>query len=143
MINKNPDLLKTIKLKHHDIVHDLMHSKSIDILSLQALCVYHDITCMYVENKKYFILGNNEPKHIIINHDRKIGIYLDANPIKINYYQNNYYHAKNIKKPMKSISSYSINDIHDICIKINIPIRTNEGKNINKKNLYEEILRNL
>ena len=44
---------------------------------------------------------------------------------------------------MKSISSYSINDIHDICIKINIPIRTNEGKNINKKNLYEEILRNL
>tara|TARA_B100000927_G_C16467726_1_gene470348 strand:+ start:548 stop:1231 length:684 start_codon:yes stop_codon:yes gene_type:complete len=143
MINANPDLLKPIKLKHYDIVHDIMHSKHIDIFSLQAMCIYHNITCMYVEGKKYYILGNNEPSHIIIEDKDGMGIYFDANQIKLQYYKNNYFYVENIKKPLKSISAYSSSDIQNICLQINIPTNTIEGKKLTKKELYEEIIRNL
>lgn len=143
MINANPDLLKPIKLKQYDVVHDIMHSKYINIFSLQAMCIYHNLTCMYVEGKKYYILGNNEPTHIIIEDKNGIGIYFDANQIKLQYYKNNYFYVENINKPLKSISAYSSSDIQNICMQINIPINTTEGKKLTKKELYEEIIRNL
>ena len=143
MINANPDLLKPIKLKQYDVVHDIMHSKYINIFSLQAMCIYHNLTCMYVEGKKYYILGNNEPTHIIIEDKNGIGIYFDANQIKLQYYKNNYFYVENINKPLKSISAYSSSDIQNICMQINIPIHTTEGKKLTKKELYEEIIRNL
>ena len=139
-IENNPDLLKTIKLKKHDIQHDLFHSKEIDIFSLQALCIYNNISLIYVVNKKYYILGNNKPKHIIVNENYETGIYLDASPIKISYYINNFYRVENIKKPIKSISAYTYDDIKNICIQINIQTMC-DGKKIAKKELYEELIK--
>ncbi len=139
-IENNPDLLKTIKVKKHDIQHDLFHSKEIDIFSLQALCIYNNISLMYVVDKKYYILGNNEPKHIIVKENYETGIYLDASPIKISYYTNNFYRVENIKKPIKSISGYTYDEIKNICIQINIQTMSG-GKKVTKKELYEELIK--
>ena len=38
----------------------------------KALCIYNNITLMYVEGKKYYILGNNEPEHIILNENNYV-----------------------------------------------------------------------
>ncbi len=139
LIEKNPDLLNTIKLKKYDIEHDLFHSKEIDIFSLQALCIYNNISLIYVLGKRYYTLGNNEPKHIILKDDDDFGVYIDATPIKINYYLNNYYYVENIKKPIKSISAYSYAEIKDMCIKINIQTTSSEKK-LTKKELYSKLL---
>ena len=95
---------------------------------------------IYVVNKKYYILGNNKPKHIIVNENYETGIYLDASPIKISYYINNFYRVENIKKPIKSISAYTYDDIKNICIQINIQTMC-DGKKITKKELYEELIK--
>lgn len=139
LIEKNPDLLKTHKLKKNDIQHDLFHCKEIDIFSLQALCIYNNISLIYVDGKKYYKLGNNEAKHIILKDTDEFGIYIDASPIKINYYINNYYNVENFKKPIKSISGYTLDELKDLCIKINI--QTTEGNNkLTKKELYNKLL---
>ncbi len=140
LIEKNPDLLKTIKLQKYDVQHDLFHSKEIDIFTLHALCIYNNISLLYVEGKKYYRLGFNEPKHIILKDNCNFGVYIDASPIKIGYYTNNYYYVENIKKPIKSISGYSYEDIKNICIQINVPIME-EGKKKTKKDLYQELLK--
>ena len=139
-IQANPDLLTTVKLHKHDIQHDLYHSKEIDIFTLQALCLYNNISLLYVVGKKYYRLGNNEPKHIILKDEYQFGVYIDASPIKIGYYINNYYYVENIKKPIKSISGYSYEDIKNICIQINLPILSNNKKKT-KKQLYEELIK--
>jgi len=139
LIEKNPDLLKTHKLKKNDIQHDLFHCKEIDIFSLQALCIYNNVSLIYVNGKKYYKLGNNEAKHIILKDNDEFGIYIDASSIKIKYYINNYYNVENFKKPIKSISGYTLDELKDICIKINI--QTTDGNTkMTKKELYSKLL---
>ena len=54
---------------------------------------------------------------------------------KLQYYKNNYFYVENIKKPLKSISAYSSSDIQNICLQINIPTNTIEGKKLTKKEI--------
>lgn len=139
LIEKNPDLLKPHKLKKNDIQHDLFHSKEIDIFSLQALCIYNNISLIYVHDKKYYKLGNDQAKHIILKDADEFGVYIDSSPIKINYYINNYYNVENFKKPIKSISGYTYDQLKDICIKINIQTTCGNAK-LTKKELYSKLL---
>tara|TARA_B100000424_G_scaffold155175_1_gene118662 strand:- start:31828 stop:32526 length:699 start_codon:yes stop_codon:yes gene_type:complete len=140
LIEKNPDLLKPLKLQKHDIQHDLFHSKKINLDTLRALCVYNNISLIYVTGKKYYNLGNNEPEHIILDENNCVGVYINASAIKLLYYTNNYFLIENFKKPIKSLSGYSYDDLKNICIKINIQT-TLANKKKTKKDLYEEILR--
>ena len=54
----------------------------------------------------------------------------------IDYYRNNYFYIENINKPIKSITSYTKDDLLKIAEKLNIDI-TNKS---NKKDIYEKII---
>ena len=79
-----------------------------------------------------------DPIHIILNENNEFGLYINASSIKLIYYTNNYYLIENIKKPLKGISSFSYDELKDICIKINIQT-TIDNKKRTKKELYQEL----
>ena len=49
-----------------------------------------------------------------------------------------YYYVKNIMKPLKSVSSYKIDELIDIAVKLNIDLNENNKRKIKQK-LYNEI----
>ena len=55
-------------------------------------------------------------------------------------YKNTHWLIENVQKPLKAPSAYTLKELQEICVKLEI-ITTNEiGKSKNKKDLYEEIL---
>ena len=87
------------------------------------------------DNIKFFNLP-----YIIIENISKIFILNDNSIENINMYKNKYYCIENISKPIKSISNYTIIEIHDLCNKLNISIKTSNNKKINKIDLYNAIV---
>jgi hypothetical protein len=51
-----------------------------------------------------------------------------------------YYKIDNINKPLKAISSYKYDELYDICDKLNILQKLDQGKRTTKQILYEGIV---
>ena len=54
-----------------------------------------------------------------------------------------YYYVKNLEKPIKSLSSYKLNEIIEIATKLQIPINNDNGKKKTKIELYSDSLKKL
>ena len=46
-------------------------------------------------------------------------------------------------KPLRAVSAYNLKELHQICDKLEIPIIESNGKKLNKKTLYENIMQKL
>ena len=138
------DKLKSYKISFVDAQEDLVNNPIISTIGLQLLCMIHNINIMYIKNRVYYEIYNDysKPLNILININGNVYIPDDVNETKINEYKNNYFKIDNIYKPINSISTYSLVELQDIAIKLNIPIEL-EKKKILKKDLYENIVRNL
>jgi len=126
--------LKTYKLKLNDIENELLNEKFISIKGFLGLCILFEINVFYIWNNKYldFICCDKENKYIIKNNNNNIEL-LDEDT---KYYENNYFYVDNIDKPIKSITSYSKDDLIKISKKLNI----SNPEKVTKKYLYSKIL---
>ena len=132
--------IKEMKLKLNEIQDELVNQPIISIKSLQVLCLIYDINIFFIKNKTtYEIIVNDKPIKTIINDNNNIYMIDDINEEKLTYYRNNYWKIDNISKPLNAFSSYSLTELQDICKKLEIPI-INDGKKIQKKDLYQSIL---
>lgn len=138
------DKLKSYKISFVDAQEDLVNSQVISTIGLQLLCMIHNFNILYVKNRIYYEIYNDysKPLNVIINIDGNVYIPDDINETKINEYKNNYFKIENIYKPINSISTYSLFELQDIAMKLNIPIELDKKKLL-KKDLYENIVRNL
>lgn len=134
------DKLKELKLKSSEIQDDLINQPIMSIKSLQVFCLIYDISIIFIKDKTFYeIIVNDKPIKVILNENNKIYIPDEMNDEKITYYRNNYWKIDNISKPLNGFSSYSLTELQDICNKLEIPITTN-GKKIQKKDLYQQII---
>ena len=138
--------LKLYKLKHNDIENELLNEKRITISGLQALCIVHNVSLIYVCGRTYYEinLNNTEVHHLIEKYDStKISVRTDVDKDKIVNIRKNYFRIMNINKPVLSISSYKLDQLREFCGKFNISVYDALGRQKKKAKLYEEIIQQI
>ena len=131
--------LKALKLKINETEDELLNSKNISIKGLIALSLLYKKNIFYVWARKYyeFISDAEQPIYIIYKKDNTYSHYIDDK--KYVFFTENYWCIQNIDKPLKSITSYTRDELLDICKKLEIQMSSKETK----KSLYEKILEKL
>ena len=138
---ENKSLLKENKcgpLTH--IENHLLNERAIDMKTLQALCILENVSCVYLYEKCFFEINiNNEDIG-----SSKIGMIAKQKyPEKYGYVEScdvahirkTKHHVDNLSKPLKSISSYKLNDLIELCKKLQVSIPEKAKKQI----LYNEL----
>jgi hypothetical protein len=127
---------------------ELMNKPKIEIASIKLL--------MLLDNENLLLIKKNCYQKIVFNRD-KLELSVDNYNVIFcdvdNYYLqknlndrelvdiiNKNYEIDNFDKPLKGISSYKLDELHEICKKLNIELSSNLGKNKTKQVLYTEIL---
>lgn len=128
--------LKALKLKINETEDELLNSKNISIKGLIALSLLYKKNIFYIWDRKYyeFISDAEQPIYIIYKKDNTYSHYIDDK--KYVFFTENYWCIQNIDKPLKSITSYTRDELLDICKKLEIQMSSKETK----KSLYEKIL---
>ena len=129
--------LKTYKLRLNRVEDQLLNSKKINLEAFFALSLLYNLNIFYIWNNKYFefICSDNSDIYIINNVNDNIVI--EDNNNKIDYYKENLFNIENLSKPLKSVTSYTKDDLLTIAKKLNID---NIPSKITKKDIYEKIL---
>ncbi len=147
-IQNMKDDLKLNKIKKLVVEDELMNKSKIEIASIKLL--------MLLDNENLLLIKKNCYQKIVFNRD-KLDLSVDNYNVIFcdvdNYYLqknlndrelvdiiNKSYEIDNFDKPLKGISSYKLNELHEICKKLNIELSSNVGKNKTKQVLYTEIL---
>ena len=124
----------------NELQNELTQQDIISVKGLYALCIIHNINILYIKNRTYYdIKVCDKQINVIINTNNEIYMNDNISEIKINEYKSSYWKIENISKPLKSISSYSLVELQNICANLNIPIKK-QNKNCLKKELYESII---
>lgn len=154
-VRDKKDMLKIYAIKPlTEIEQDLTNSEQISLKTFFALCVIENINIIVIDKRKYFecIVNDEENVNVICKDDNTNSYFIQLNLTKekIQNYRDNFYKMQKLESSLKSISSYKIEDLQEICKKLNLDItklNKNEGKNegkkkITKKDLYEHIVMN-
>ena len=127
--------LKTYKLCLNRVEDQLLNHKKINLETFFALSLLFSLNIFYVWNNKFFEFNCNENADIIVIYNNNNNITIRDNS-KIEFYRNNLFYVENLNKPLKSVTSYSKDELIDIAKKLNIE---NIPSKITKKDIYEKI----
>jgi len=150
-IRKNKQTVKTYKFDSIcNIESNLANDKSLNVKTFLTLCAIENMNILFVNNKTYYELYMNDSKSVYIVYclnNKKNNNYIGRYGFEINSTEavdnikKSLYKIENVDKPIKSISSYKVSDLIDICNKLAIEIKNEEtGKNKSKNELYESII---
>lgn len=150
LLRKNKDLLKIHKIKPlTELEDDLANKDKISIKTFFALCILENINVLLVNKRKVYELlcTDIDDKHPINIVHRNSEVYehsieLDVTQDTINKYRETYYKMSSFDATLKSIGSYKLEELTDLCKKLDINInecnKKKEGnKKITKKDIYE------
>lgn len=168
IIKKNKEKLKAQNIKKHSTCeNDLLNEKKISLKTFHMLCVCYDIDFLFLKNRMYYknecedkekiiceknidvqdLKENNCDFEEIINkcpvvHEVSEGIYgceFDVHDQVFKNYIDTRMKIDNYEKPLKSVSSYTIGQLQEICDLIKIKTETDKGKKKTKTVLYTEL----
>lgn len=135
--------IKALKLKINEVEDELVNKEQITLKGLHVLCLVYKVSITYIYGKKYceFLYGD-DIKGIISQHKQYKGthslLYEDLHDFK-----QTHWYIENPQKPLNAITAYTLKELQDICIKLEIPLKNDLVKSKTKKDLYEEILTKL
>ena len=144
-IRTNKQLVKTYKFDTiTNIESNLAHDNNINIKTVMSLCVIDKINLIFVSKNTYYELLMNDSEEIYVirelgNYSRKYGFEI-ANSNLLEEIRTTLYKIEILDKPIKSLSSYKVKELIDICNKLAIEIKNNIGKNKTKNELYESLI---
>ena len=144
-IRTNKQLVKTYKFDTiTNIESNLAHDNNINIKTVMTLCVIDKINLIFVSKNTYYELLMNDSEEIYIirelgNYSRKYGFEI-GNSNLLEEIRTTLYKIEILDKPIKSLSSYKVKDLTDICNKLAIEIKNIIGKNKTKNELYESLI---
>jgi len=151
MIRNNKDIIKLHKIKPFtELEDDLANKDKISVKTFFALCILENINVLLVDKRKIYEvickdIDNNHPVYIV--HRNRISlehyIELDVTTDVINNYKNTYYKMNSFDSFLKAMSSYKLEELIDLCkkLEINIEVNSNEKKKT-KKDIYELLVLN-
>jgi len=147
VLRNNKKIVKLKKWKIKDIEHDITFSNCFSLTTLECLSYLSGINLYYIDNNKiYTSIDSAFQKNMIIhkiNNEYKLELIYDDNILheKTLEYRKQLWNIENISKPLKSISSYKVQQLLDIAEKLKINIMKTPTKKKTKKVLYDEIMK--
>ena len=142
-IRSKKTLLKPHKLSLSKIEDSIVNKPFINLESFYAIALTYNLSICLIQGRKLFEIGrnNDDSKTFVIEKKRgKYGIYLfstQSSTINIvskrnisiqvlktaalNYVRDNYWSMENISTPIRPLSAYKLQDLVDICKRLNIP----------------------
>jgi hypothetical protein len=138
----NKDLLKIHKIKPLSLLEDdLANQEKISIKTFFALCIIENMNIILIDKRKiYEVLTTDEPKiHVVHRNSITYEHYieLDVPADKINMYKETYYKMSNFDSSLKAMSSYKVEELLELCKKLEINTDIKEKKKMTKKDIYE------
>jgi len=153
--NKNKDLLKNHKIKPLTLLEDdLANQDRISIKTFFALCIIENINIILIDKRKLYesITTDDTKIHVVHRNSETYEhhIELDVLPEIINTYRELYYKMPSFDVSLKSIASYKLEELLELCKKFNIntnnkSTQNNDNKSIKKvtkKDIYELLVLN-
>lgn len=143
------DFLKPLKIKPFDLEDELMNKQKISLKGLQYLCKIHNLSVIYVSGRTFYeFLYNNddtdENTFIIVQSSNKEDCILRKSETDISFIKNirdTYWRIDNLLKPLKGMTSYTLSELKQICLKMDISTEDKETKKKKTmKTLYQELL---
>ena len=152
LLRKNKELLKIHKIKPFtELEDDLANKDKISVKTFFALCILESINVLLVDKRKIFELtcidiDESHPVNIIHRNRRNYEhhIELNVNNDVLKKYRETYYKSNTLDASIKSIGSYKVDELLDLCKKLDINITSiQEGKKkMTKKDVYELLVLN-
>ena len=151
LLRKKKDLLKLHKIKPlTQLEDDLANKDKISPKTFFALCILENINVLLVDKRKvYELLINDSPTINIVHRNNETyyhSIELDVTEDICNKYRETYYKLTNFDTTLKGIGSYKLQELIDLCLKLNINIEEYKDKTskqkMTKKDIYELLVMN-
>ena len=152
ILRKNKDILKIHKIKPFtELEDDLANKDKISVKTFFALCILENINVLLVDKRKIFELtcidiDETHPINVIHRNIKNYEhhIQLNITDTILKNYKETYYNSSLLETSIKSISSYKLEELIQLCKKLDINITTNQQKKkkMNKKDIYEILLLN-
>ena len=148
---ENKTLVKTHRLGPLSHIENMLLNEScIDMKTFQALCILDNVSCVFTFGKCYHEINIDKDEelgddisniHIIvsnsvINERKKYSYKSNTTLDSIHLVRNTMFYVDNLTKPVKAMTSYKLDELIDMCNRLQIEI---EPK-LKKKELYERIV---
>jgi hypothetical protein len=160
-IRARKTLLKPHKISASSVEESLVHKPYITLETFQGIAVCYNLSVCIIQDRKIFEVGrsDNDKNTFILEKIRgKFGVYLGmavrasagAGAAFLAHVRDTYWSMENISSPIRSISAYKVQDLIDICRKLEIPetkvVLGDFGSIVSQKKktkpvLYEDIVR--
>lgn len=149
VVRKNSSLLKQHKLSAKNVEAELANNPWITTPTFHALCIIHNLSCLIIKGRMCYRInvasdnldGVDLPDVLVIDNGRT-SLETEKRVDKIRKYLNDYWNITSMDKPLFSISSYKVDDLKEICAKLEISV-FNGSKMKTKKDMYQEIVKKL
>ena len=151
MIRKNKDILKIHKIKPlTELEDDLANKERISVKTFFALCILENINVILVDKRKIIELlcvdiDDKHPVNIIHRNNQTYEHHIEliVTPEILQKYRETYYKMANFDSTLKAIGSYNLEELTDLCKKLNINIEPSiDKKKKTKKDIYELLVLN-
>uniref|UniRef100_A0A6C0I671 Uncharacterized protein n=1 Tax=viral metagenome TaxID=1070528 RepID=A0A6C0I671_9ZZZZ len=145
---ENKDLLKINKIKPlSELEDDLANKDKISVKTFFALCIIEKMNVLLVDKRKIYQSMNNDSPEINVIHRNSDSfehhIELNVSNESISNYKDNYYNVSGFDNVLKSMSSYKVDELLELCKKLNIVCGLETAKKkLTKKDIYELIVKN-
>lgn len=140
-MRKQKDEIKFCASMAH-IENQLANERRIDLPTFLSLCGSKNIDVCVLRNKTHFpfICSNLGDLYAVKEVQRnRYGFKLDT--LGLQHYKDNYFEIEKINKPLKTVSCYTLEQLQQFCLKLDIPIfKEDTKKKKTKAELYESIV---
>ena len=146
LVRKQADKIKAMKLKVSEIESGIVNDPKININILRTLALIYEVSIFYVSEPLYYDFQNSDTTKGVIVFDKfrkRVGVRHEYNDGYINNIRDSCWYVANPNKPINAVSSYTLQELRNICKKIGNDIINENGKQLTKKQLYESILTKL
>jgi hypothetical protein len=134
---ENINVLLVDNRKYYEIINNEINNNDNSTINISNIDISNNIITKDDNIIKTNILyKNNDSNEYIIESN------IDINNSKILFYRNNYLYVNCFDNKLKSISSYKLDELLEICRKLNITTINENMKRKTKKELYEMIVLN-
>ena len=150
-VRKNKQTIKTYKFDTiSNIENNLANDNNLNVKTFLTLCAIENINILFVNNKTFYELRMNDSDTVFIiyslsnkenkNYISRYGFEMGSNDAS-DQVKSTLFKIDKIDKPIKSVSSYKVSELIEICDRLAIETTNKEtNKSKSKNDLYESII---
>jgi len=142
-------VLKTKKIKNikEDVEDDLANKNKIGMKTFIALCAADNINILFIHKRKCFELMCEDDNPFYVIHwqenPEKYCYEMNASKEVLDKYRNTLFKWESLEKPLKAMTSYKVDELMELCVKLGLEEKLNAVGKKTKKDLYELLIMNI